>query len=117
MSTSLIITACLLTACSENPSEPGINTADVQVEEDGIRVTNERRYPICYFAVGRYYAAQISWAPVSSPENEILPRQNKFIPFSEIGGYEPGSDILFYYWSGKDATPEDIRRLVIKAGY
>lgn len=109
----LLLAVQAVAGCSDNLTGFQTDEVSAEVKDNGILVSNKTNKPVYYFAVEAETAAVINWAPVSRDENKIESGSNKFIPFSDIYGFEEGDEILFYYWQTDDPSPNDIQNLLI----
>lgn len=106
----LFVLSCLfIVSCSDSVSD--LNTKDVFVttDNDNLTIRNNFNHSIYYFAVESGVAAQILWAPVSTEENRVKSRSTKQISLNEIHAFEPGDEILIYYWSKKEPGNNNIK--------
>jgi len=106
----------LLSACSDNPAGVSQDDLTFDVENNGLSVFNNSELSIFYFTVERGVAAQIFWLPVSSTENEITSNNKKFIPFSEIFGFDMSEEILFFFWNTDEPESSEIRNRIVSTG-
>lgn len=96
-------------SCADSVSD--LNTDDVSISTDSVDLTirNNFNHSIYYFAVEAGVAAAIQWAPISSDENRVKSRSTKRIPLENIHAYEPGDEIIVYYWSKKEPGNKNIK--------
>lgn len=107
----LFLSFFIFLSCSDSVSD--LNTDDVSavidIDNGHLQIRNNFNHPIYYFAVEAGVAVVIQWAPVSSKENQIKSRNTKRIPLNEIHAFEPGDEILIYYWSKKEPGNNNIK--------
>ncbi len=106
--TLLLITLFFIT-CSDSVSDLNRKDVSLIIESDHLKIQNRFSHSIYYFAVESGVAAQIQWAPLSTDENRVKPRGMKSLPLDSIHAYEPGDEILFYYWSEKEPKNSNIK--------
>ena len=112
----LVALLLLLNSCSDSVSDLETDHISIQVESEDLQIKNNFNHSVYYFAVESGVAALINWAPISSEENRVKPKSVRPVSLDEIHGYKPGKTILFYYWSEKEPSSENIkfRRLETK---
>lgn len=90
----------LAPACASSESARVPTDAVAVAAADGIRLTNRTDRPIYYAAFERGYSTRVMFAPCTDASRcpSIAPRQEAVIPFSLIGGYEPGKREAVVYW-------------------
>ena len=93
-------------SCSDSVSDLYTEDVVVSVESENLTIQNNFNHSIYYFAVEAGTAIYIQWAPVSTDVNRVKSRRTKRIPLEDIHAFEPGDEILIYYWSEKE--PDNI---------
>lgn len=104
-----LFTCLIISSCADSVSD--LNTDDVAITSNSadLNIKNNFNHSIYYFAVEAGIAAVIQWAPISSDENRVKSRSTKQIPLENIHAYEPGDEILIYYWSKKEPGNNNIK--------
>ena len=99
----------IFSGCADSVSD--LNTKDVvvSVEIENLNARNNFNHSVYYFVVEAGVAAVIQWAAISTDENRIKSRSTKQIPFNEIHAFEPGDEIIIYYWSKKEPGNNNIK--------
>lgn len=111
---SILLIGFLL-GCSDNPTAFSSEEIEGKVTEETLEVFNKLDRSIYYFVVERGTAATILWAPTSGEDNEIKRLRSRAIKLDDIFGFEPGKEILFYYWSEQELGSADIKNIVIQS--
>lgn len=106
----------LVVDCSAGPTSYDAEDISARVRDKGIEVFNKLDIPVYHFAVEQDYAARIFWVPKSTPANEIEPTTQKYIPFSDIGGFKKGKKVILRYWNVEDPASENINHIIIDRG-
>lgn len=106
---ALFFITLLLISCSDSISDLSKKDVSLRIDNEHLLVKNNFNHSIYYFAVESGVAAQINWAPLSREENRIRPGRLKSIPLDSIHAYDPGEEILFYYWSQKEPKNNNIK--------
>ncbi|MCG2589048.1 hypothetical protein [Rhodohalobacter sulfatireducens] len=106
---ALFLITLLLISCSGSVSDLSKKDVSLNIENEHLLVKNNFNHSIYYFAVESGVAAQINWAPLSTEENRVRPGRLKSIPLDSIHAYDPGEEILFYYWSQKEPKNNNIK--------
>lgn len=110
----LVFVVCILTGCSDNPAAYDSQDIAIKTTEEGLEVLNKLNRPVYYASFDQEFAAVINWAPFSTQENELKPERVTKIPFTNIGGFKKGGNIIFNYWTSKNPEAEvDVRNIVI----
>lgn len=109
-SSYLIIILCWFTfsGCSDSISDLRKDDVSVTINNSDLRIKNNSNHSIYYFAV-RSGPAPVQFAPISTDKNRVRPGRVKKIPLDSIHIYEPGNEILFYYWSQKEPKNNNIK--------
>lgn len=106
---ALFFITFLLISCSDSVSDLSKKDVALRIENEQLLVRNKFNHSIYYFAVESGAAAQINWAPLSTDGNRVKPGRTKSIPLDSIYAYDPGDEILFYYWSQKEPENNNIK--------
>lgn len=105
---SAVITLCLsalLAACES----PGISDSFPEIDalsaDQALRVTNVSGRPLHYMIYERVDAGLIFWGKCT-PANEgcpvLAPGETLRIPYTELGGYDPGdTEAIVYWWESR----------------
>lgn len=99
----------ILISCSDSVSDLNSKDVIVSVESKDLIIKNNFNHSIYFFNVDADTAISIKWAPISTQENCIKSRSTKRIPLNEIHAYEPGDEIIVYYWSEKEPNNDNIK--------
>lgn len=105
-----LLSGCTILSSSDSKTHDGLK---FKLHDDHFVVTNTTGKPVYYFVVDRASTAFILWAPVSTKENEIKPKQKKMFLFEEIWNYSEGAQINFYYWVEHEPDFESINVVVL----
>ncbi len=105
----LFLIGLISVSCSDSVSDLNTDDVIVSVESEELTIQNYFTYSIYYFAVDAGTAAYIQWAAISTDENRVKSRSTKRIPVDQIYGFEPGKDIIVYYWSEKEPSNNNIK--------
>ncbi|NBC64778.1 MAG: hypothetical protein GVY07_03810 [Bacteroidetes bacterium] len=111
---ALFFITLLLISCSDSISDLSKKDVWLRIENEKLLVRNKFNHSIYYFAVESGVAAQINWAPLSTDENRIGAGRTKSILLDSIYAYDPGEEILFYFWSQKEPKNNNIKFLSIQ---
>ena len=82
-------------------------------ENDELIVENGSSKTIYYAVFEQEVLSVIDWAPVSTPENEILPNSFTAIKAEDIFDYEDGDTIVLFYWTGSEPPYEIFKSVEI----
>lgn len=98
-----------ISGCADSVSDLNTDDVSITVDSEDLNIKNNFNHSIYYFAVEAGVAAVIQWAPISSDENRVKSRSTKRILLENIHAYEPGDEILIYYWSKKEPGNKNIK--------
>ena len=105
----LLLIGLIFVSCSESVSDLNTNDVIVSVEGEDLTIQNNFNHSIYYFTVEAGTAASIQWAAISTNENRVKSRSTKRITLDQIYRYEPGAEIIVYYWSEKEPSNNNIK--------
>ncbi|SMO51603.1 hypothetical protein [Gracilimonas mengyeensis] len=112
----LIITVGLIsTSCVGNLFQDNDDFVKAKVETEQLSLINFSSDTVYYFAIESELAARANYVLRSSEQNQLLPKSNTAISWSQTGSSKSGDKIIVMYWKG-DApkADEEVKSFTVK---